>query len=81
MQDEKEIKPNNVQSGTVGALAGTIIVLGLLLFGAFYIFGQRLAEQKQAAVILMNQSDEIQDIQADIDSIKYDNLENDLNQI
>jgi preprotein translocase subunit YajC len=64
------------QKNGIGALAGTIIVVIILIIGGFYFYGQRIEKQKQnqASVTETSSSDEIDDIEKDINDLNFDNL-------
>ena len=62
-QNNQEKEPK----GSVGALWGTLIVMMLLLAGAFYMFSQKIDVEKQATVLqeVNDNSDEIKAIEID----------------
>jgi|688.fasta_scaffold1384742_2 hypothetical protein len=64
------------QKNGIGALAGTIIVVIILIIGGFYFYGQRIEKQEQneASVVQATSSDEVNDIQKDLDTLNFDNL-------
>ena len=70
---------DNKQQNDFGALSGIIIVIILLLVGAFYFGKQRIEQNKEykaslEAATSPTSSDEISDIEKDANSINIDNL-------
>ncbi len=63
-------------SNGIGALVGTIIVILILIVGGFYFYGQRVEKQKQleASALQASSSDEIVDIENDINALDLDSL-------
>ena len=61
-----------------GAIIGIIIVIIILIIGAFYFVGQRIEKQKefQTAIQLeiATTSDEIADIESSANSMNFDDL-------
>ncbi len=66
-----------VNSKGVGPMIGIIIVILVLIVGGFYFYGKRIEKQKQATTTTettMNTSDEIADLQDDLNSLNADNI-------
>ena len=74
----------NKKTGEFGAMIGIIIVVVILLFGAFYFAGQRIEKSKEfQATINLGEiattststiSDDISNIEKDINSMNFDDL-------
>lgn len=72
-------------SDTVGPLIGSVLIILIIIAGAFYLFStirQKVDSQKetQAKVeeVQSSDSDEISDIEADINSTEVDSMNEDL---
>ena len=70
----------------IGPIAGTIIIIIVLIVGAFYFFGQRVEKQKQAGIQnqqnpIATTSDEIGTLQSDVNSLNVDKLGNSVNNL
>ncbi len=59
----------NGQNNEVGTIAGTLIIVALLLVGGVYFFGQRIEKQKEAQALQTQSQSSSSD---DINSIKND---------
>jgi len=66
-----------------GAMVGVIIVVIILIVGAFYFAGQRIEKSKEFQVNMNREiattststlSDDLSDIEKDANSMKFDNL-------
>lgn len=66
--------------GGIGALWGTLIVMFLLLFGAIYMFNQKIGVDNQATVIT-NTSDDLESIEADSKIIDIKNIDVEINSL
>ncbi|MFH1607413.1 MAG: hypothetical protein ABIC91_08755 [Nanoarchaeota archaeon] len=68
----------NEQTNGFGTIMGIIIVVIVLIVGAFYFVGQRMEKQKefQAAIQIeiATTSDEITDIESSANSMDFDDL-------
>lgn len=67
----------------VGALWGTLIVMILLLAGAFYMFNQKIDVEKQATVLqeINSESDDIKAIEIDSQSMDINKLDAEINSL
>ncbi len=81
---------NNNQKMDFGSIIGIVLVLLVLIAGAFYFIGQRLEKQKefqnainqnQVATTTATTSDEITDIEEDINSMNVDDLGSDIDNL
>ena len=73
---------------SIGSIFGTIIILALIILGALYFWGKRIENTKNAqnlatdtsqpaeaaAIQSMNGSDDLDSIEADLNSTKTENL-------
>jgi len=69
----------NNKTGNLGSMIGIIIVILVLITGAFYFVGQRIEKQKEfQATINQAQvsttSDDLSSIENDANSMNFDNL-------
>jgi CHASE3 domain sensor protein len=78
----------NKQTNDFGAMAGIIIVVIFLLVGAFYFGDQRIEQSKQfqasineAVATTSTSSDEISDIEKDVNSIDVNSLGTGINNL
>lgn len=78
-----ESEVNN--SEKIGPLIGSVIIILIIIAGAFYLFSiikQKVDTQKATQETITesteNQSDEISEIEADINSIEVENLDTEL---
>jgi len=74
----------NIEKGDIGSMIGTIVVIALLIIGAFYFFGQRIQKQKQIEANIAqtaSSSDEISSLKSDVNSINVDGLGGDVNNL
>lgn len=80
----------NKQNVDFGAIMGIIVVVIVLIVGAFYFIGQRIEKQKefqnamnqnQIATTAVTTSDEVSDIEKDANSINLDNLGEGINNL
>jgi len=81
------------KSKNVGAVIGVVIIIAILVVGAFYFWGKKIDEAGNPETILsepdttteslLNQSDstEIPDIEADLNATDLDNLDAELQTI
>jgi len=78
-QNNQEKEPK----GSVGALWGTLIVMVLLLIGAFYMFSQKIDVEKQATVLqeVNDNSDDIKAIEIDSNSMNVDKIDAEINSL
>jgi len=75
----------NNNSEKIGPLIGSVIIILIIIAGAFYLFSlikekvevQKTEEQKVEQVD-QNNSDEISEIEADLNSTELDNLDSEL---
>lgn len=67
---------NNKQNLDLGTMSGIIIVIVVLVVGAFYFAGQRIEKSKefQENMATSGQTDDISDIESDAQSMNFDNL-------
>jgi CHASE3 domain sensor protein len=76
----------NKQTNDFGAMTGIIVVIILLLIGAFYFAKQRMEQSRQFQnsineAIATTSSDEVSDISADANALNVDNLGTDINNL
>ena len=79
----------NKKMEDLGAIAGIVIVIIILIMGAFYFVGQRIEKSKEfqesinRAEIntISTSSDEISDIEKDINSMNFDDLGSGIDQL
>ena len=81
-----EVTQNNETrepKGGVGALWGTLIVMLILLFGAFYMFTSKVDVEKQATVLqeINNESDDIKAIEIDSKSMNLEKIDSEINSL
>jgi uncharacterized protein HemX len=79
--------------GSVGPIVGSVIVIIIIIIGGLYFWGQKLSTDKTADEIraeedsllanleTVGQSDELEDIENDLDATDLDNLDDDLDNI
>jgi hypothetical protein len=76
---------NEKQTEDFGALIGVIIVIILLLVGAFYFVNERIEKSREFKAALdqgnPNTSDEIIDIESTATSMNFDDLGADINNL
>jgi hypothetical protein len=79
----KEETTNNQTKGGAGALWGTLIVMVVLLFGAFYMFTSKINVEKQATVLqeINNEADDIKTIELDSKSMDINKLDAEINSL
>ena len=67
----------------VGPIIGTVIVIVLLVMGAFYFIGQKVEKQSTTKTInpVATTSDEVSSLQDDVNSLNVDNLGNSVNNL
>ena len=67
---------NNKQNMDFGTMSGIIIVIIVLVVGAFYFAGQRIEKSKefQENMATSGQTDDVSNIEEDAQSINFDNL-------
>jgi len=79
----------NKKMEDLGTMAGIVIVIIILIMGAFYFVGQRIEKSKEfqesinRAEIntISTSSDEISDIEKDINSMNFDDLGSGIDQL
>jgi hypothetical protein len=64
----------NKKTTDLGAITGIIIVVIVLLVGAFYFAQQRLEKQKEFQASLSTTSDNLTDIENSANSMNFDDL-------
>ena len=80
------------ESKSVGPLIGVIVIIAVIVLGGLYFWGQRLDEQKQSEAALQNDaatqeletqntSDEVADIEADLNATNLEGLDTEMNQL
>lgn len=78
-----ENETNN--SEKIGPLIGSVIIILIIIAGAFYLFSiirekveVQKSEQQKVEQVEQNQSDEISEIEADLNSTELENLDSEL---
>ncbi|MCB9805761.1 hypothetical protein H6775_01210 [Candidatus Nomurabacteria bacterium] len=77
-----QVEMNNQKTGGIGPVVGSIIILLVILIGAYYFWNKvqdkRLQNQTQQEQTL-SESDEVSDIEADLNTTaNFDDIESDL---
>lgn len=70
---------------SIGTLIGIIIVILMLIIGAFYFYNQRIEKQKEIKKIVEQQQEltveDVASIENAVNSLKFDNLGEGIDQI
>ena len=76
------------QESEIGTITGTVIIILVLLVGAFYFFEQRMQKQNQIReeinknmAAVGTTSDEITDLEKDVNSINTDTADTGINNL
>lgn len=85
------------ESSSLGPIIGTIIIIAVIVIGGLYLYGKQVAKEEQSGLTpeeilsaedpalssLKEQgtSDEVADIEADLESSELDNLDAELNSL
>lgn len=74
MNPEENQVSENSSGSSAGPIIGTVIILAVIVLGGLYFWGQRGDSTEQALdeMSAQSQSDEVADIQADLDSTDVD---------
>jgi hypothetical protein len=84
MEPEQNINPAPESGGSAGPLIGAIIILAVILFGALFFWGERsenrALENQIQEINTQSDSDELLDIEADLEATNVDTLDYDLSE-
>lgn len=74
-EDEQRVERSN--EGSAGPIIGTIIILVVIVLGGLYFWGQRGddVDGTVESINVQSESDEIVDIEADLEDTDLDNLD------
>jgi len=64
----------NEKSGGIGAITGAIIIIILLIAGAWYFIGNQIQKKAGTNEIITGSSTELNDIQEDLDNVNLNIL-------
>lgn len=86
MEPQNAMPMGEPKKSGVGALIGSIIIILILVLGALYFWGGKLQTSDQelnfddsSAAVTTSTSDEVSDIEADLNQTEAVNLDEDLN--
>lgn len=81
-EEQKNIETGAEQTGGTGAIIGVVIIVLVLILGAWYIIGNRIEKintpvtpESEVAEITTGTSTELEDIQTDLDSVNFEALD------
>lgn len=86
MEPQNAMPMGEPKKSGVGALIGSIIIILILVLGALYFWGGKLQTSEEelnfddsSAAVTTSTSDEVSDIEADLNKTETVNLDEDLN--
>ncbi len=83
MDENSNVNPDAQTGSSAGPIIGTIVILAVIIFGAFYFWGERseseAINEQVDTINIQSASDEVVDIEADLNSTNIESLDAEMN--